>query len=171
MKEFEEFERIDEMKMFINHGIHRIHGMMVSIAVLFGIVGLSHAGVVEATSPVFGLSLKHDGVRQSAGTEMLTYSSQWDGGEGATVTIAENGAVIDDGMSGIESPADFAAWKAFNANSSFAPRMPQGLGRAAIAFLSPTCGRTENSAPISSVSFLNRASLSSSQCRSLPVPI
>ena len=39
-----EFERIDEMKMFINNGIHRIHGMMVSIAVLFGIVGLSHAG-------------------------------------------------------------------------------------------------------------------------------
>ena len=56
---------------------------MVSIAVLFGIVGLSHAGVVEATSPVFGLSLKHDGVRQSVGAETLTYSSQWDGGEGA----------------------------------------------------------------------------------------
>ena len=59
----------------------------------------SHAGVVEATSPVFGLSVKHDGVRQSAGAETLTYSSLWDGGEGATVTIAENGAVIADGLS------------------------------------------------------------------------
>jgi hypothetical protein len=34
----------------------------------------SYAGVVEATSPVFALSLKHDGVRQSAGAETLTYS-------------------------------------------------------------------------------------------------
>ena len=88
------------MKMFINHGIYRIHGMMVSITVLFGFVGLSYAGAVEATSPVFGLSVKHDGVRQSAGAETLTYSSQWDGGEGATVTIAENGAVVADGLTG-----------------------------------------------------------------------
>ena len=88
------------MKMFINHGIHRIHGMMVSIAVLFGFVGSSYAGAVEATSPVFGLSVKHDGVRTSLGAETLTYSSQWDGGDGATVTIAENGAVVADGLSG-----------------------------------------------------------------------
>ena len=94
MKEFEEFERINEMKMFINHGIHRIYGMMVSIAVLFGFVGLFYAGVVEAASPVFGLSLKSDGVRQSAGNETLTYSSQWDGGDGVTVTIAENAKVL-----------------------------------------------------------------------------
>ena len=60
----------------------------------------SYAGSVEATSPVFGLSLKSDGVRQSAGAETLTYSSQWDGGDGATVTIAENGAVVADGLSG-----------------------------------------------------------------------
>ena len=33
----------------------------------------SYAGVVEATSPVFALSLKHDGVRQRAGAETLTY--------------------------------------------------------------------------------------------------
>ena len=76
-----EFERINEMKMFINHGIHRIHRMMVSIAVLFGVVGSSYAGVVKATSPVFGLSVKHDGVRRSAGAETLTYSSQCDGGD------------------------------------------------------------------------------------------
>ena len=60
----------------------------------------SYAGVEEATSPVFALSLKHDGVRQSAGAETLTYSSQWDGGDGATVTIGENGAVVADGLSG-----------------------------------------------------------------------
>ena len=38
--------------------------------------------------------------RTSLGDETLTYSSQWDGGEGATVTIAENGAVVADGLSG-----------------------------------------------------------------------
>ena len=46
---------------------------------------------MEATSPVFRLSLKSDGVRQSAGAETLTYSSRWNGGDGATVTIAERG--------------------------------------------------------------------------------
>ena len=60
----------------------------------------SYAGAVEATSPVFGLSVKHDGVRTSLGDETLTYSSQWDGGDGATVTIAENGRVLAEGVSG-----------------------------------------------------------------------
>ena len=53
----------------------------------------SYAGVVEATSPVFALSLKHDGVRQSAGAETLTYSSQWDGGDACALfgfVIAES---------------------------------------------------------------------------------
>ena len=56
-------------------------------------------GQAESSAP-FRLSLKSDGVRQSAGAETLTYSSQWDGGEGATVTIAENGAVVADSLSG-----------------------------------------------------------------------
>lgn len=85
------------MKMFINHGIHRLASLTLAI---FGMALSSYAGAVEATSPVFGLSLKHDGVRQSVGVETLTYSSQWDGGDGATVTIAENGAVVADGLSG-----------------------------------------------------------------------
>ena len=85
------------MKMFINHGIHRLASLTLAI---FGMAFSSYAGAVEATSPVFGLSVKHDGVRQSAGAEMLTYSSQWDGGEGATVTIAQNGVAIADGLSG-----------------------------------------------------------------------
>ena len=60
----------------------------------------SYAGAVEATSPVFGLSVKHDGVRTSLGAETLTFSSQWDGGDGATVTIAQNGVAIAEGLSG-----------------------------------------------------------------------
>ena len=92
-----EFERINEMKMFINHGIHRLASLTLAI---FGIALSAYAGVVEATSPVFGFSLKHDGVRTSLGDETLTYSSLWDGGDGATVTIAENGAVVADGLSG-----------------------------------------------------------------------
>ena len=50
----------------------------------------SYAGVVEATSPVFALSLKHDGVRQSAGAETLTYSSQWDACASFGFVIAES---------------------------------------------------------------------------------
>ena len=56
-------------------------------------------GQAESSAP-FRLSLKSDGVRQSAGVETLTYSSQWDGGEGATVTIAQDGAVVADSLSG-----------------------------------------------------------------------
>jgi hypothetical protein len=92
-----EFERINEMKMFITHGIDRLASLTLAI---FGMAFSSYAGAEEATSPVFCLSLKSDGVRQSAGAETLTYSSQWDGGDGATVTIAENGAVVADGLSG-----------------------------------------------------------------------
>ena len=107
MKEFEEFERINEMKVCDkrNHEIHQIHksGVLKSLFSWFIMICAAfsaYAEAVEATSPVFGLSLKHDGVRQSAGTETLTYSSQWDGGDGATVTIAENGVVVSDGLSG-----------------------------------------------------------------------
>ena len=64
-----EFERMKEMKMFINHGIHRLASLTLAI---FGMAFSSYAGAVEATSPVFGLSLKSDGVRQSAGVETLT---------------------------------------------------------------------------------------------------
>ena len=69
--------------------------------IVFGIIAAMTAfvGQAESSTP-FRLSLKSDGVRQSAGDETLTYSSQWDGGDGATVTIAENGAVVADGLSG-----------------------------------------------------------------------
>jgi hypothetical protein len=39
-------------------------------------------GQAESSAP-FRLSLKSDGVRTSLGDETLTYSSQWDGGDGA----------------------------------------------------------------------------------------
>ena len=94
-----------------NHEIHEIHEnrlfntpllciWCISWFVMICAAFSSYAGAVEATSPVFGLSVKHDGVRQSAGVETLTYSSQWDGGDGATVTIAQDGAVVADGLSG-----------------------------------------------------------------------
>lgn len=41
-----------------------------------------------------------DGTRQSAGDEMLTYSSLWDGGEDATVTIAQDGKALVEGLAG-----------------------------------------------------------------------
>ncbi len=105
-----EFERINEMNIVNNKEprntpntrkgvVNRVFSCILWFVMICAAFS-SYAGAVEATSPVFGLSLKHDGVRQSAGAEMLTYSSQWDGGEGATVMIAENGAVVADGLSG-----------------------------------------------------------------------
>jgi len=49
--------------------------------------------VATATTPEFRLSIKHDGIRTSAGEETLRYSSSWDGGsqQSARVQIAENG--------------------------------------------------------------------------------
>ena len=40
------------------------------------------------------------GARESTGDETITYSSLWDGGEGATVTIAQDGAVLAAGLTG-----------------------------------------------------------------------
>ena len=71
---------------------------LAMLALAFG--GGVQAAVVEATTPAFRLSIKHDGIRPSTGDEVLTYSSQWDGGEGATVTIAQDGAVLAEGLTG-----------------------------------------------------------------------
>ena len=69
--------------------------------IVIGMVAVVAAfvGQAESSAP-FRLSLKSDGVRTSLGDETLTYSSQWDGGEGATVTIAQNGVAIAEGLSG-----------------------------------------------------------------------
>ena len=105
-----EFERRIEMNVVNNKEprntpntrkgvVNRVFSCILWFVMICGAFS-SYAGVVEATSPVFGLSVKHDGIRQSAGVETLTYSSQWDGGEGATVTIAENGKVLAESVSG-----------------------------------------------------------------------
>ena len=102
-----DFERLIEMNVVNNKEprntqtgvLNRVFSCVLWFMMICSALS-SYAGVVEATSPVFGLSLKSDGVRQSAGAETLTYSSLWDGGDGATVTIAENGAVVADGLSG-----------------------------------------------------------------------
>ena len=58
------------------------------------------AGVVNAgDSAPMVLDLR-TGDRASAGVETLAYSSLWDGGEGATVTIAQDGAAIAANLSG-----------------------------------------------------------------------
>ena len=62
--------------------------------------GVTNAATMTATTDAFRLSIKHDGIRHSAGAETLTYSSQWDGGEGTTVAIAQDGAAIAEGLTG-----------------------------------------------------------------------
>ena len=62
--------------------------------------GVTNAATMTATTDAFRLSIKHDGIRHSAGDETLTYSSQWDGGEGTTVAIAQDGAAIAEGLTG-----------------------------------------------------------------------
>ena len=103
-----EFERIIEMNVVNNKEPRNtpntrkgvLKGLFSCVAWL-AILGMaSSLYAVEATSQVFRLSVKHDGVRASAGAETLTYSSQWDGGEGATVTIAQDGVAIAEGLTG-----------------------------------------------------------------------
>lgn len=55
---------------------------------------------VSVTTSEFRLSIKHDGVRPSTGAETLTYGSRWDGDDGATITIAQDGNVLQSGLSG-----------------------------------------------------------------------
>ena len=59
------------------------------------------AAVITTTTDSFRLSVKHDGIRTSAGHEMLAYSLLWgDAEEGATVTIEQDGVVIAEGLTG-----------------------------------------------------------------------
>ena len=64
------------------------------------IVGFSCAAqAATGTSAEFEVDLR-DGIRQSAGDETLTYSSLWDGDANATVTIAQDGVAIAEGLTG-----------------------------------------------------------------------
>jgi len=71
---------------------------------LFAILGLmlsAAAGTsASATTTEFRLSIKHDGVRTSAGEETLRYSPMWDGGsnETAKVTLSEGDAVLSENL-------------------------------------------------------------------------
>ena len=75
-----------------------------SVALLYARIGLcattGSAATVMATTEPFRLSIKHDGIRPSTGDEELAYSSLWDGGDGATVTLAQEGAAIAEGLAG-----------------------------------------------------------------------
>ena len=62
--------------------------------------GAVNAATVTAMTEPFRLSIRHDGIRPSTGDETLTYSGLWDGGDGATVTIAQDGAAIAEGLAG-----------------------------------------------------------------------
>ena len=83
----------------MNHGFARTAALALAcLGMTLG--GAANAVTVTATTEPFRLSIKHDGIRQSAGDETLTYSSQWDGGDGATVTIAQDGATLVEGLTG-----------------------------------------------------------------------
>ena len=56
--------------------------------------------VYAVDSNAFVLSIKHDGIRASEGTEVLTYSSLWDGGDDATVSIAQEGVPLAEDLVG-----------------------------------------------------------------------
>ena len=59
------------------------------------------AAVITSTTDAFRLSVKHDGIRTSAGHETLAYSLLWnDAVEGATVTIEQDGEVLAEGLTG-----------------------------------------------------------------------
>ena len=75
-----------------------------SVALLYALIGLcattGSAATVMATTEPFRLSIKHDGIRPSMGDEELAYSSLWDGGDGATVTLAQEGVPLAEGLMG-----------------------------------------------------------------------
>ena len=75
-----------------------------SVALLYALIGLcattGSAATVTAMTEPFRLSIRHNGIRPSMGDETLTYSSQWDGGDGATVTLAQEGVPLAEGLTG-----------------------------------------------------------------------
>jgi len=68
------------------------------LAFFVSFLSLTSAG--SATSEVFRISIKHDGIRASAGAETLRYSSLWDGGSNATakVTLKQSDAVLSENL-------------------------------------------------------------------------
>ena len=74
------------------------------VALLCALIGLGtaagSAATVTAMAEPFRLSIRHDGIRPSSGDETLTYSGLWDGGDDATVTLAQEGVPLVEGLAG-----------------------------------------------------------------------
>ena len=62
--------------------------------------GAANAATVTAMTEPFRLSIRHDGIRPSTGDETLTYSDLWDGGNDVTVTLAQEGVPLAEGLTG-----------------------------------------------------------------------
>ena len=62
--------------------------------------GAANAATVTAMTEPFRLSIRHDGIRPSMGDETLTYSDLWDGGNDVTVTLAQEGVPLAEGLTG-----------------------------------------------------------------------
>ena len=62
--------------------------------------GATNAATVTTTTEPFRLSIQHDDIRPSTGDETLTYSDLWDGGADATVTLAQEGVPLAEGLTG-----------------------------------------------------------------------
>ena len=83
----------------MNHRLSRTAAFTLGcLGMLLG--GAVNAATVTAMTEPFRLSIRHDGIRPSTGDETLTYSDLWDGGDGATVAIAQDGAAIAEGLAG-----------------------------------------------------------------------
>ena len=62
--------------------------------------GATNAATVATTTEPFRLSIQHDDIRPSTGDETLAYSDLWDGGADATVTLAQEGVPLAEGLTG-----------------------------------------------------------------------
>ena len=82
------FGRVRQM----NHRLSRTAALTLGcLGMLLG--GAANAATVTTTTEAFRLSIQHDGIRPSEGDETLTYSGLWDGGDDATVTLAQEEGV------------------------------------------------------------------------------
>ena len=79
--------------------MNRIGKLMVLALGLWAGAANAVTRVTAETEP-FRLSIKHDGVRVSGGEETLTYGATWHGGDGATVTLTQDGTELVAGLTG-----------------------------------------------------------------------
>ena len=83
----------------MNHRFSRTAAFTLGcLGMLLG--GAVNAATVTAMTEPFRLSIRHDGIRPSTGDETLTYSDLWDGGNDVTVTLAQEGVPLAEGLTG-----------------------------------------------------------------------